>query len=146
MHYPIGSDALRSSAAVINQSFLHSDRPVLWRHSPVFPGRLPIPRSGGSVRSKPIRVFSVPRPEEIPLRISTRQKWLLCNIYTMITTYYLNKRKKISKPIYWTKFVLVQIQIFFKKNKNKKVFQSVSSFNQTNIFSFKHYIYYFHYI
>lgn len=77
MHDPIGPNPLRGSASVVNQRLLHSDGSTLAHYPPIFPRRLPVPRSGRSVRSESIRILSIPRPEKVPLWVSAGQEGFL---------------------------------------------------------------------
>lgn len=78
MHDPVSLDASGCLSGVEDQGFLDPKRLLAacrldWL---VGPGGLPVPSPGSSVGPRPVRVFPVPRCEEVPLSLSEQR--LLC--------------------------------------------------------------------
>lgn len=101
MHYPISSNPLRSSPSIVYQRFLHSNGSVLACNPPVLSCGFPISSSSCSVCSESVWVFSISGSEEVPLRISTWQKWFFCN-NSIVEIKSLNKLKNIYYMIHYT--------------------------------------------
>jgi hypothetical protein len=53
---------------------------VVHHDAAVFAGGLPVPCSRCPVGPEAVGVLAVPRPEEVPLRVTARQERLLCTM------------------------------------------------------------------
>lgn len=73
MHNPVSPETLWGFPRVKNQGLLHPHDLVASRTYDLLvqAGRLPVPRTGGPVRTVPIRVFHLPCTKKIPLLLRT---------------------------------------------------------------------------
>jgi hypothetical protein len=79
VHDPVGADPLRRAAAVVDERLLHADgAAAVVQHAAVLARGLPVPRPRRAVGAEPVGVLAVPRPEEVPLRVTARQERLVC--------------------------------------------------------------------
>lgn len=67
MHNPISFGSFRSFADVKHQSFLDANFPAFGGDNLISSGGLPVPRTGNSIGSRPIRILPISGTEKIPL-------------------------------------------------------------------------------